>query len=212
MRPAVATAALIAFALAACTPAPAPQGEAPAPSAPAAQAPAPATPATAPPAPATSAATPSLAIEPGALARIDGYGDMRLGMTADEARTAWQGELEGDTVEPDNCAYLRPKADEDFRVGFMFESGTFVRYDVAVDSMAAPGGGRVGQTRADIERLYGSRVEVRQHEYVPEGHYLRVTDPAIANGALVFEMDEKGTVTRWRLGRAPQVDYVEGCA
>jgi hypothetical protein len=94
----------------------------------------------------------------------------------------------------------------------MFERGVLVRYDVAVDTETAPGGGRVGQTRADIERLHAGRVQVQPHEYVPGGNYLRVTDPAIADGAIVFETDEAGKVTRWRVGRAPQVDYVEGCA
>jgi hypothetical protein len=55
-------------------------------------------------------------------------------------------------------------------------------------------------------------MQVQPHEYVPGGNYLRVTDPAIADGAIVFETDEAGRVTRWRVGRAPQVDYVEGCA
>ena len=147
-----------------------------------------------------------------ALARTDGYGELRLGMNEAQARAAWKGELKGDTVEPDNCAYLRPKADEEFRIGFMFERGVLVRYDVDIDSEAAPGRGRVGQTRADIERLYAGRVEARPHEYVAGGNYLRVTDPAIRDGALVFETDENGRVTRWRVGRAPQVDYVEGCS
>lgn len=206
MRPSVATVALIAVALAACTPTPAPQPEAAAPAAPA--------PAQSSPAP-VAAEIPVASPAPAgsdALARTDGYGALRLGMTADEARAAWTGGLKGDKVAADNCAYLSPAADTDFRVAFMFENGVLVRYDVAVDSEPAPGGGRVGQTRADVERLYPGRVEVQQHAYVPEGRYLRVTDPAIANGALLFETDEKGIVTRWRVGRAPQVDYVEGCA
>lgn len=211
MKPAALPIASLAMllALAACTRAPEPASS---PSAPAAAAPtqgAPAEPPAATPAP---VATGALAVAPGALARTDGYGDLRFGMGADDARAAWQGELKGDEVLPDNCAYLRPAADADFRVGFMFEQGVFVRYDVAVDTLEAPGGGRIGQARADIERLHAGRLQVQPHEYVPGGHYLRVTDPAIAGGALVFETDENGRVTRWRVGRTPQVDYVEGCA
>lgn len=217
MKPAVLLIPLLALlALVACTRAPAPQAEtadgaSPAPAGTDAAAGTMATvpraddtPAASPPQPAPAAA--------GALARTDGYGALRFGMSADAARAAWTGELKGDVVQPDNCAYLRPAADEEFRIGFMFEGGVFVRYDVDIDSEAAPGGGRVGQDRADIERLYAGRVQVQPHEYVAGGKYLRVTDPGIADGALVFETDEAGRVTRWRVGRAPQVDYVEGCA
>ena len=214
MRPALLLFPLLA--LAACTQAPAPQAEAAA-QAPASRAADTSAAAAAVP-PATGGDTPVASPQPSAsmasrgLARTDGYGDLRLGMSADDARAAWQGELKGDVVEPDNCAYLRPKADGEFRVGFMFERGVFVRYDVAIEGEAAPGGGRVGQGRADIERLYPGRVQAQPHEYVRGGHYLRVADPAIQDGALVFETDEAGTVTRWRIGRTPQVDYVEGCA
>lgn len=171
------------------------------------------TPAAAPgPAPQPPAPAPGLGVEPGSPARTDGYGGLRFGVDAAQARAAWQGELKGDAIEPDNCGYLTPKADAGFRIGFMFEQGQFVRYDVDVADVAAPGGGRVGQSRADIERLYPGRIQVQPHEYVPGGNYLRVTDAAIVDGALVFETDEAGKVTRWRVGRAPQVDYVEGCA
>src|SRR3546814_1493235 len=42
------------------------------------------------------------------LVRMDGYGDMRFGMTADEARQAWGGELKGAGDEEAACYYLTP--------------------------------------------------------------------------------------------------------
>ena len=208
MRPALLLIPLLA--LAACSKAPAPVTEAAdAGASRPTDASSPAAAAQAATPPDTSVASPA---PPTGLARVDGYDGLRFGMDEAQARAAWQGALKGDVVAPDNCAYLRPAADAAFRVGFMFEQGVLVRYDVAVADEGAPGGGRVGQSRAEIERLYAGRVQVQPHEYVPGGHYLRVTDPAIRDGALVFETDEAGRVTRWRVGRAPQVDYVEGCA
>lgn len=148
-----------------------------------------------------------------ALTRFDGYGDLRFGMTADEARKAWGGELKGDTITADTCGYLVPKwAANGSEFGFMFESGKLVRYDVGTAKETAPEGGKVGMMRARIESLYSGRLEARPHEYVPGGQYLRIPGPAGDNTALVFETDGSGRVTRWRIGRTPQVDYVEGCS
>lgn len=215
MKPAFLPALLVA--LAACTPSAPPaaedDGTASRPSH-ARGATSPAQAASAPPARGPGASVDASMPSPGSgtTARWDGYGALRLGMDEAQARAAWRGRLQGDVVGPDTCAYLRPEADGDFRIGFMFERGVLVRYDVAVADEPAPGGGRVGGMRSDIERLYPGRIRVQPHEYVPGGHYLRITDPALAGGALVFETDETGKVTRWRVGRAPQVDYVEGCA
>ncbi|HEY4582282.1 MAG TPA: lectin, partial [Lysobacter sp.] len=143
-------------------------------------------------------------------ARADGYGGLRFGMSADEARKAWNGTLKGDDVKPDNCAYLSP-AGAARGPYLMFEQGRFVRYDIHQADAIAPGGGRVGLTADDIRRLYAGRVEERPHEYVAGGKYLRVADAA-SRRATLFEIDERGRVTTWRVGQAPQVDYVEGCS
>lgn len=60
----------------------------------------------------------------------------------------------------------------------------------------------------------GDRVEARPHRYT-DGEYLRISDPAGGAGVLVFETDGRGDdakVVAWRVGLAPQVDYVEGCS
>lgn len=144
-------------------------------------------------------------------ARYDGYGALRFGMSAAEARKAWDGTLQGDEVKTDNCAYLHA-AGTAAGPYLMFEQGRFVRYDVRGANTTAPGGGRVGLAGDDIRRLYAGRVEESPHEYVPGGKYLRVADPASKDRALLFEVDEHGRVTTWRAGRVPQVGYVEGCS
>ena len=145
------------------------------------------------------------------LARYDGYGDMRFGMTEDEARKAWGGALDGEPGE--GCHYLNPaweKAPSYF--AFMFEGGRFVRYDVGNDQEIAPGGGRRGMTEAEIDAAYPGRVQKSAHKYVDGGKYLRVEADDGSKGVLVFETDAAGKVGEWHAGLAPQVDYIEGCS
>ena len=148
-----------------------------------------------------------------ALARWDGYGEVRFGMDAEQVRAGWGGQLEGAPgAEPEGCYYLRPKwAVEDRSFGFMFEDGKLVRFDSDNPKELAPGGGRVGMPAADITTLYAGHVQVQPHKYEEGAQYLRVTQDGQA-AALVFETDAAGKVTRWRVGLPPQVDYVEGCS
>lgn len=173
---------------------------------PPATAPAPVEPAPVEPAPVEPAP------EPGAgLARFDGYGDMRFGMTEAEARAAWGGDLDGDAGE--GCHYLSPvweKAPSYF--AFMFDGGKFVRYDVGNDKEVAPGGGRRGMDAEQIRTLYAGRVEETPHKYVDGGHYLKIAAADGGDGKLVFETDATGKVGEWHAGVEPQVDYIEGCS
>jgi len=145
-------------------------------------------------------------------ARFDGYAGLRFGMTAAEARRAWDGTLKPVPDDREACYYLTPlsaRVPADFAL--MIENDRFVRYDIGTADQTAPGGGKVGMDVARIEQLYAGRVEQRPHKYVEGGQYLRIRDPA-GDGVLVFETDAGGKVTRWRAGLAPQVDYIEGCA
>lgn len=161
------------------------------------------TPATAPAIPVGSAATD---------ARFDGYGDLRFGMTADEAKQAWGGELSGDPAEGEGCYHLSPKwVQAPAGLAFMVENDKFVRYSTDSGKQVAPGGGKVGMTADAIRQLYGDRVEEQPHEYVDGGKYLRIKDNA-GNGVVLFATDAAGKVTEWRVGISPQVDYVEGCS
>lgn len=145
------------------------------------------------------------------LARFDGYGDMRFGMSEAEARAAWGGELVGDDGE--GCHYLHPAWEHvPAYFAFMFEGGRFVRYDVGNDGEVAPGGGRRGMDADAIRSLYAGRVEESLHKYVEGGSYLEVAAGDGSPGKLVFETDAEGTVGAWRAGVDPQVGYVEGCS
>ena len=194
----MANAAVLLLALSAC-------GErepsrAPAP----AQAPAtPVSPAVTPaqgPTPTPSSATPAGVMPaPGAIGYA-GFGPAPFGATEEQVRMAWGRELTG--PKPDTaggCHYLMPEP-------------RCVRIDVDADDIEAPGGGRVGMTTQDIQRLYAGHVQMQNHKYVEGGHYLRIPNPGGGSGVVLFETDADGRVTAWRIGEPPQVDYVEGCS
>jgi len=146
-----------------------------------------------------------------------GFGPATFGATQEDVRMAWGSDL-GDArpSEPGGCHYLipQPPGADGYRTAFMIEGDKFARIDVRRSDVTAPGGGKVGMTKAQIAGLYAGGIEERPHEYT-DGQYLRIKDMAGSNGVLVFETDGKGDdarVTEWRVGVPPQVDYVEGCS
>jgi hypothetical protein len=154
-------------------------------------------------------------IAPAGDARIDGYGPLEFGMTAEEARAAWTaGSLEGEAPagDPMACFHLSPAgqaAPSD--LAFMFENDLLVRYSASSD-IEAPGGGRRGMDEAALQALYQDALVASPHKYIEGGQYLSVQTPEPSPAKLVFALDADGNVTEWRAGVAPQVDYVEGCS
>lgn len=205
---AIATTSLVA-----CKPAAPAAEEAPATTA---EQPADATPAPASDIPAPETTAPAVAETPPASEgqiSFTGYGDMKLGSSAEEAKAAWGGELNGKPGEAGGCYYLTPKwvkKPSDF--AFMIEGDKFVRYDVGTDKEAAPGGGKVGMNVDQLNKLYGDSLQSTPHKYVQGGHYLSIAASGVAPSKLVFETDAAGKVSAWRVGLSPQVDYVEGCS
>jgi hypothetical protein len=150
---------------------------------------------------------------PGSI-RFDGFGTANFGANAEAVRIAWGQDLGSvERESPQACHYLFPQPPPEgrYRIAFMIEGGEFRRLDVGAVDILAPGGGRLGMVADEIAGLYTGRVERRPHKYVDGGEYLRVAD-ASGDGVLVFVTDAAGTVTEWRVGLPPQVDYVEGCS
>lgn len=162
--------------------------------------------------PPATAPTPS--VEAG-VARFDGYGDMRFGMSEADATKAWGGTLNGDAsgAAADQCHYLNPVSNPaPSYFAFMIDGGKFVRYDVGNDKEVAPGGGKRGMSADQIRQLYAGRVEESAHKYVDGGKYLKVKANDGGAGKLVFETDSSGKVSEWHAGLEPQIDYIEGCS
>ena len=203
---------LIVLSLAAC--------KAPAPAEPVAEKPAqaaPVVPVEATPAEPAAPATGSLHVDLPAEGAISlaGFGPAKFGATAEEVRMAWGGDL-GDAKpsEPGGCYYLIPATQpkRGYKIAFMIEGDKFVRIDAASGEIVAPGGGKVGMDEAELQKLYHGALQSMPHKYVEGGHYLWVAASGVAPSKLVFETDENGKATEWRIGLTPQVDYVEGCS
>lgn len=172
-------------------------------------------PATAP-ASATAALRASGAVGANGAISFAGFGAARFGATEQMVRDAWGNGLEATPAdEPGGCHYLLPQSRPErsgYGIGFMFEGDRFVRIDVDSGDIAAPGGGRIGMSTAEIGALYQGPIDRQPHKYVDGGRYMRITDPAGGDGVLLFETDAGGRVSEWRVGVPPQVDYVEGCS
>lgn len=140
-----------------------------------------------------------------------GYGAAQLGIDAEQLRTVWTGELQGDAAADGGCYYLSPAAHSEGGPFFMLEGGKFVRYDVRGGATVAPGGGKIGMDLAQLQVLYPQAEPLQPHKYVEGGKVLRVPATDGSQGVLVFELGADGKATLWRVGLPPQVDYVEGC-
>ena len=90
-----------------------------------------------------------------------GYGDLAFGMDEADARKAWGGELNSYEFEDKkSCFHLWPKGQKNSaQLAFMFVDGKFARYSSESPVLLAPGGGRIGMTGADIDKLYSGRIE-----------------------------------------------------
>jgi hypothetical protein len=139
-----------------------------------------------------------------------GLGPLRAGMTLAEAKNALGGALivpaEADTTECDYATWR----DGPQGVHVMIDSGRIARVEIDSVGIATAAGARVGDTEERIKSLYPGRVIVTPHKY-EDGHYLTVNAAGDSSFAIVFETS-KGRVTRYRAGRRPAVEYVEGCS
>jgi hypothetical protein len=156
-----------------------------------------------------STATPAAPSDTILAATPSGLGKLRVGMTVAEASRA-AGTLVPSRVSETGCQFAQwPSGPAGVRV--MLENDTITRIDVAKPNVPTSLGARVGDNEAKVLALYVDHVSVTRQKYT-DGHVLTVTPGAPADSIyrLIFETDS-GRVARYRLGRRPWVEYVEGC-
>jgi hypothetical protein len=139
---------------------------------------------------------------------FSGAPPLRIGMSEAEARQAL-GMPKASATSRDECRYLDTKGKS--RVYVMLVRDTVARLDVRDSTMATEAGARIGDTESRVLELYRGRVTTQPHKYVSGGHYLVVASPTDSTRRLLFETDGK-RVTSFRVGRMPEVQWVEGCS
>lgn len=146
---------------------------------------------------------------------VEGYGDMRIGMTLAEARTASGQALDAEAIEagvPGACVEQPFSTSDGDKLWLMFEGDKLVRISAAEEAphtRTAQNVG-VGSSDAEVRTAYQDLVEEGSHYNAPPAHNLIAWTVPDQSG-LLFEVNEQGVVTAVHAGRA-QILYMEGCA
>jgi hypothetical protein len=141
---------------------------------------------------------------------VNGIGTIRIGMSVGQARSASALELVPEAPSPRerDCYYVQPRSGLR-NIRFMVADGKISRIDISNPNIRTLSGARIGMTETEIRRLYPGDVAVTPHKYDPAGHYLTLYPRSPRQ--VVFETDGR-TVTNYRVGKVPEVGYVEGCS
>ena len=141
------------------------------------------------------------------IVRDDGVGPVRVGMTLAQVKaTLRQGGAEEESSS-DTCFYVHLPSHP--HLAFMIEDGRLSRVDVDARGIATSAGIQVGDSEARARQIYGSKMEVTEHQYIDTGHYLTVRS-ADGRYGVRFETD-KGRITEFYAGTYEAIQYVEGC-
>jgi hypothetical protein len=142
-----------------------------------------------------------------------GAGALRIGMTRDQLALDLHSVPPKHTRADSGCAYLAV-AGIPPGMRTMWVAATLARIDIGAASLPTDRGAKIGDKQARIEQLYRGRVIAMPAKYDPRGKYLvvRPIPPTDSSFRIVFETDSSTRVTRYRVGREPEVEWVEGCS
>jgi hypothetical protein len=163
----------------------------------------------------------SASATPAHILRTDGLGPVRLGMTVRAAERALGARLRNESPELDEgCSYYALRSTQDSLVHYMVERGRITRIDIEYvaslrrhtrSPITTATGIGIGSTETDIRRAYGRHLKIVQDPYMEDqGNNLTIEDRGRHRGIL-FETDH-GTVTSFRAGIHPSLEYSEGCS
>lgn len=136
-----------------------------------------------------------------------GVGDVKFGMTVDEAQVAAGTELTRQDGGTDTCWVVVPREGPE-GLTFIVDRDRIERVDIAVPGVDTPSGAGVGLSQSELEELFPERLESvdvlggREYTFVPN-------DPGESELRIVFLTDGTDVVS-YRAGRLPIVK-APGC-
>jgi len=141
---------------------------------------------------------------------LNGLGPLRIGTPAAELATRFRAVAGEAYPDPEvDCAYWSSPLFPG--VQMMVSGGRLVRLETEDPRYRTPGGARVGQSEAELRRLYGAKMRVEEHPYMgPEGKYLIVRARREPLGMIVETWD--GRARSLRVGYWRSVQLIEGCS
>jgi hypothetical protein len=142
-----------------------------------------------------------------------GAGVLRLGMTRDQLALDLHSAVPRHTRADSGCAYLAV-AGIPAGMRTMWVAATLARIDITAPKLPTDRGVSIGDKASKVEQLYRGSVTSMPAKYDPHGKYLVVKPVAGSDTTrrIVFETDSTTRVTRYRVGREPEVEWVEGCS
>jgi hypothetical protein len=143
------------------------------------------------------------------------FGKIKIGMTPGQAQQAAHigiVQLNGKRNQKDGCFYVQPKSGFQFhRVKFMVVDGKIVTFEINGSNVKTTKGIKVGDSQYNLTS-YGIKNFQLIGNKKSKQRYFIYTPPKAKNYRMIFESGEYEYITRYRVGKLPEVNYPFGCA
>ncbi len=130
----------------------------------------------------------------------EAFGPLRFGMNRKDADKAAGSAFEAAGASGKGC-YIAHRAGQP-DIGYMFDGDKLMRIDVRTPGVLID----------EIRTLYAGHLTEQPGKYDPNARLLKVGGDKPGAGGLIFETEANGTVTAYRAGLPPALDFVEGCS
>jgi len=137
---------------------------------------------------------------------MGGLGPIRAGMTLEQVLALADFSGIERRKPAGECWYLRYGSD----FSLMIIDGKVARVELqSASKLGTYAGAHIGSTEAELQNMYGTRLDVQPHKYDASGHVITLKSSGGDHG-LRFETSG-GKVTAIQAGPWEHLNYVEGC-